>query len=148
MKKTLLYLIVLMPFNVANATNYYISSSSGNDKNNGNSANSAWKTIAKLNSARGNLLPGDSVLFKCNDTLAGQLISSRSGTASKYIYYGSYGSGNKPILSGTTKVSSWTETSTNIWEATCPDCGSTVTNFFINGICAANWQMAKCYRSK
>jgi len=134
MKKALLYLIALMVYSAANATNYYISSSSGNDKNNGNSANSAWKTIAKLNSARWNLQPGDSVLFKCNDTLAGQLVPSRSGTAGKYIYYGSYGSGNKPILSGTTKVSSWTETSTNIWEATCPDCGNTVTNFFINGI--------------
>ena len=134
MKKTLLILILLLPFIVANATNYYISSSSGNDQNSGKSANQAWKSIDKLNSQSWAILPGDSILFKCNDTFSGPLIVSRSGNANEYIYYGSYDSGNKPILSGTTKVSNWMETSANIWEATSLECGNKVTNIFINGI--------------
>lgn len=80
------------------------------------------------------LLPGDSVFFKCNDTFPGNLVLAKSGTAAKNIYFGSFGSGEKPVISGTTSVSNWTQTSTNIWQATCAEAGSKVTNFFINGI--------------
>lgn len=134
MKKTIFILILLLYFAHANATNYYLSSSSGNDQFDGNTAKTAWQTISKLGLVLGTLQPGDSVFFKCDDTFPGQLILSKSGSAEKKIYFGSFGSGKKPIISGTSTVSNWTQTATNIWETTCTDCASKVTSFFINDI--------------
>lgn len=135
MTKTILVLIILLYVSQANATNYYLSSSSGNDlMNDGKTADTAWQSITKLKTVLSLLQPGDSVFFKCNDTFAGQLILSKSGNAAKNIWFGSYGSGKKPVISGTTAVSNWTQTTTNIWEATCAEAGNKVTNFFINGI--------------
>ena len=119
----------------ANATSYFLSSSSGNDQlNNGKSINSAWQSINQFKTVLNLLLPGDSVFFKCNDTFYGQLIINRSGNAPKNIYFGSYGSGKKPVISGTVTISTWIQTSTNIWESASTDCGSKVSNFFINNI--------------
>jgi len=135
MKPTILILAILLTFAKANATNYYLSSSSGNDLlNDGKTANTAWQSITKLKTVLSLLQPGDSVFFKCDDTFIGQLILSKSGTAARNIWLGSYGSGKKPVISGTTTVSNWTQTGTNIWEATCAGAGSKVTNFFINGV--------------
>ena len=134
MKQLLFILTILFSFSLANATNYYLSSSSGSDLNNGKSENTAWQSITKLKTVLTSLQPGDSVLFKCGDTFSGQLVLSKSGTAAKNIYFGSYGSGKKPIISGTVSVKNWTQTSSNIWEATSAEAGSKVSNFFINGI--------------
>jgi parallel beta-helix repeat protein len=134
MKKCLITILFVLITTLLFATNYYVSANSGSDTNDGKSADSAWKSIAKLNRVRSNLLPGDSVLFHCNDTLYGQVIVSKSGTAGNIIYYGSYGSGNKPVISGKTVVNNWTQSSANIWNAQCPNCIGSVTNFFINDI--------------
>ena len=134
MKLTILILVVLLTFLKSNGTNYFLSSSSGNDLQDGKSANTAWQTTSKLNSTMNSLQPGDSVFFKCNDTFNGQIYITKSGTATKNIYFGSYGSGKKPMISGTTNVTNWTQSKTNIWEASSADCGSKVSNFFINGI--------------
>jgi hypothetical protein len=88
--------IFLCPF-PANATNYYVDSIGGNDNNPGDSASRAWKTIAKVNSAA--LKPGDSVLFSCGQTWRQTLVIENNGTPEKPITYGSYGAGEKPILS-------------------------------------------------
>ncbi len=134
MKLNFFIIFILLAFSQANATNYYLSSSSGSDLNDGKTTNTAWQSITKLKTVMTSLQPGDSVLFKCGDTLPGQLVLSKSGTVAKNIYFGSYNSGKKPIISGTVSVKNWTQTSTNIWEATCPEVGTKVTNFFINGI--------------
>ncbi|MGE5318134.1 MAG: right-handed parallel beta-helix repeat-containing protein, partial [Chloroflexota bacterium] len=134
MKSTILIFVIFLAFLKANGTNYFLSSSSGNDILDGKSANTAWQTTRKLNASMSSLQPGDSILFKCNDTFNGQIYISTSGTDSKNIYFGSYGSGKKPVISGTAAVTNWVQTKTNIWEATCTDCGSKVSNFFINGI--------------
>ena len=44
------------------AATYYIDTTNGNDKNDGLSEPSPWKTIAKVNALRFN--PGDQILFK------------------------------------------------------------------------------------
>ena len=131
---TLLLALLILSFQGI-ATNYYFSTSSGNDqKNDGKTANTAWQSIDKLKTILNLLQAGDSVLFKRNDTFHGQLVLSRSGNISGNIYFGSYGSGCKPVISGTVPVKNWVQTSTNIWEATCTGCNDQVTNFFINGI--------------
>ena len=134
MKRTISILFILSFFAQVNAVNYYLSSSLGSDLNSGKTANTAWKSISKLKSLLNFLQPGDSVFFKCNDSFTGQLILSKSGNVSKPIYFGSYGSGHKPVISGTSTVTNWTQTSANIWEATSAASGTRVTNFFINAI--------------
>ncbi len=105
-------------------TTYYVSSSSGNDANNGTSQAYPIKTIQKLNTLA--LLPGDGVLFKAGDTWrrtdANGAIVFRSGNSSNKIIYGSYGTG-KAIMLGSinaTNVSDWVNDTgkNNTWRYT------------------------------
>ncbi|RNI33355.1 T9SS C-terminal target domain-containing protein [Hanamia caeni] len=98
------------------ATTYYLSSSSGNDNNSGTDAASPWRSIDKLNSFN-NLRPGDYVLFKRGDTFYGGIRVNNSGSSGNPITFGAYGSGNKPIITGFTNVTSWTNLGGNIWES-------------------------------
>lgn len=79
-------------------TTYYFSSSDGNDANSGISSGSPLQTVAKLNELT--LLAGDKVLFKKGDTFIGEIIINHSGAENEPIIYDSYGTGEKPILSG------------------------------------------------
>jgi parallel beta-helix repeat protein len=127
-------LVFILYVGIANASNYYLSSSLGNYLNDGKKPESAWQSLNQLSLVLNTLLPGDSVLFRCDDTFSGQLILSKSGNASKVIYFGSYGNGRKPIISGKTDIRNWKQISTNLWEATCSDSENRISNFFINGL--------------
>ncbi|NLR93723.1 sulfatase-like hydrolase/transferase [Flammeovirga agarivorans] len=81
-------------------TNYYVSSSNGNDTNSGTSMDSPIASIAKLNTIA--LQPGDWVHFKRGDTFIGQLDCNYSGIENASIIYKDYGNGALPILSGST----------------------------------------------
>ena len=67
----------------------------------------AWQTIRKIN--RESFSPGDSILFKCSETWRFQFIVSSSGASGDPIVFGAYGSGDKPVLSGSEIVSNWTQ---------------------------------------
>ena len=114
--------ILLLPFIffgfAANATNYYISSASGNDANAGTSPGSAWQSLAKLNSTFSQFIPGDSILFKRGDTFYGNISISRGGTSGSPITLGAYGTGSNPVITGLTLVNAWTNIGNNIWEST------------------------------
>ena len=81
----------------ANATNYYISNSSGNDSNDGSLQN-PWKTINKLSSHSFQL--GDQILFKRGDTFTGSVTFTIQGTPTLPIIIDVYGTGNKPHFTG------------------------------------------------
>jgi len=98
------------------ATTYYLSSSSGSDNNSGTDPSSPWRTINKLNSFY-NLRPGDNVLFKRGDTFYGGIVVNNSGSSGSPITYGAYGSGAKPVVTGFTNITSWTNLGGNIWES-------------------------------
>ncbi|HEY1870914.1 MAG TPA: hypothetical protein VGG71_07645, partial [Chitinophagaceae bacterium] len=120
--KQLIATIVLstLLLNIANATNYYFSYSSGDDSRSSTQArnpSTPWRSITKLNSIFASLLPGDSVLFKRGDTFYGEIIIGRSGSSSARIVLGSYGSGNRPIMTGFQTVSSWTSYGSGIYES-------------------------------
>jgi hypothetical protein len=83
--------------NSANNT-YYISSSLGNDHNNGTSPETPWKTLDKINSTK--LKPGQKVLFKSGDTWSGQLILNDNGTKNSIIVIDKYDKGSKPKING------------------------------------------------
>jgi len=130
-RSLILILFVFFCF-TANATNYYISAN-GNDANNGTSASTPWKTIAKLNSFTG-LVAGDAVLFNRGETFYGSITVNKSGSSGNPIVFGAYGRGSNPIITGFTVVSSWTNLGSNIWESTgAVSTLSTCNTVLING---------------
>lgn len=94
---------------------YYVSSSAGNDSNDGLSPATAWKTIAKVNSA--DLKSGTYVCFKRGDLWRGEtLMADKAG-----VTYTAYGTGEKPKIYGSplngADPALWVETETpNVWK--------------------------------
>ncbi|MFD2571558.1 NPCBM/NEW2 domain-containing protein [Spirosoma soli] len=124
--------LVCLAFHASTAfgqTTYYVASS-GNDNNNGRSADSPFQTVSKVSSLA--LQPGDQILFKRGDTFRGTLFIRQSGTSDRPIVIDAYGSGNKPSLSGSVPVSNWSNVGGNVWQADCPSCGSRVTGLYRN----------------
>ena len=112
--KNALIIAFLISSTIASATDYYISSS-GNDANNGLSSSTPWKTIAKVNSSFSTLKPGDRILFNRGGTFYGTIIVTKSGSAGSPITIGAYGTGNKPIITGFTTISGWTNEGNGIY---------------------------------
>lgn len=97
---------------------YYVSSSGGNDANNGTSEATPFKTINKVNTL--NLQAGDKVLFKCGDTWRGSMLTIRkSGSAASVLTFGSYPANctNQPVISGSQPIAGWALQSGNIYVA-------------------------------
>ncbi len=82
---------------------FYISSSTGDDSNDGLSESTPWKTAWKL-APKELLVPGDVVLFKRGDTWHEKLWLNSSGSESAPIVIGAYGdeSDPPPLFDGTT----------------------------------------------
>ena len=104
-KRTLLFIFILHLSSLSFAVTYYVSNA-GNDSNNGTSLTTSWQTLAKVNSKT--FVPGDQILFKCGDTFYGTLTIKSSGSSGNPIIYGAYGTGAKPIITGFTTISDWT----------------------------------------
>ncbi len=83
---------------------FYVSDS-GNDKANGRSTSTPWKTLSKVNNE--SLIPGDRVLFKRGDTWKDQTLSPKgSGDAQANITLSDYGDDSQalPKFEGEGKV--------------------------------------------
>ena len=116
--KLLSTILLIFVINVSFARNIYVSSSTGNDVlNTGTSAGSPWASIGKLNTALASFVGGDSAFFLCGDTFYGAITMQRSGLQNRPIYFGSYGSGAKPIITGLITVTGWSNLGGNIWQA-------------------------------
>ncbi len=95
------YLFLFLTFSLSAtlpATNYYVSSRTGNDGNDGTTPATAFQTISKINSLT--FSPGDSILFSCGNIFRGQLILKQSGTEGKPIVISKYGTGAPPCIKG------------------------------------------------
>ena len=134
LKIVVLLVFILLPNGKTEATNYYLSASGNDQKNNGLSVNSPWKSLEKLNSVMLQLQPGDSVLLRRGDVFSGEIRITTSGTKQSGIYFGAYGNGKKPILNGTTKVSGWKTAGQHKWEATCLECKDQLNSLFLDGV--------------
>ena len=77
---------------------YYVSSSQGNDQNDGLSIESPFKSIDKLNSMEFN--PGDSIYFKSGDYWEGMFWLKGSGSFNEPIVVDVYGGENRPVING------------------------------------------------
>lgn len=121
-------LSTLLLSNSAHATNYYVSPT-GNDGNSGTSQDHAWKTLDKVNSMGfDHFKEGDNLLFERGGTYYG----STGGELVKVSGFGAYGSGEKPILSGTQKITqTWTNEG-NIWKVSITDPPENVKLLFRN----------------
>lgn len=115
-KLTALVITLFMLFSpYVSATNYYVSSTTGNNSSNGKSVSSAWKTISKINEMK--FLPGDSILFKKGDIWRETLIMPSSGAAGKPIVFAAYGNGNNPKIYGSKRAITWVHQGANIWKS-------------------------------
>ena len=76
--------------------NYYIDSITGNDKNDGLSLSSAWRSLAKINECI--LKPGDKVLLKRGSEWTGYFAPHGIGTKQNPIIIDAYGRGAKPKI--------------------------------------------------
>lgn len=107
------------------ATQYYVSSGSGNDSNNGTSAATAWQTLGHVNGQ--SFSPGDVIYLKRGDTWNEQLIPLRGGTLGNPIQFDAYGTGAAPVITAAAAIpfvsGSWTYVSGNAWKTTV---GSTI----------------------
>ncbi len=88
---------ILISTATASAATYYVSNA-GKDTNDGLSANTAWRTIEKVNQT--NFLPGDEILFEKGGVWSGSLWMSSSGEKDAPITVASYGAGSKPTING------------------------------------------------
>ena len=82
--------------NVTSGKVYYVSSSTGDDGNDGTSEDTAWKSLAKISEVT--LAAGDAVLLKKGDTWIGEqlVLNNPTGTKEAPAMLGAYGEGEKP----------------------------------------------------
>ncbi|MDR7131763.1 parallel beta-helix repeat protein [Algoriphagus sp. 4150] len=83
------------------ASDYYFSSSTGDDVHSLEQAQSPatpWKSIEKLNDLAYSLKPGDRVFFKKGDIFHGTIRPIKGGTAENPIIFDAYGSGELPVI--------------------------------------------------
>ena len=98
---------------------FFVDSTTGKDDNDGQSPAHAWRSLERVNAAE--LLPGDTVRFKCGGMWRGSLapVSGDEGTP---VTYTSYGEGPKPLILGSlprSRPEDWVKVRDNIW-ATLP----------------------------
>lgn len=132
-----LKLIILFFFYclVTKAQTYYVDFTTGNDGNPGTTMALPWKTVAKVNAT--SFSPGAIINFKRGEVWNNETLTpSSSGTAGNPITYGSYGSGNKPLINGWTTLSSWTNLGSNKWEKTI-NAGTFINMVTVNGVVTA-----------
>lgn len=82
---------------VVTTTRYYIDNN-GSDTANGLTPATAWKTLSKVNAVT--FQPGDSILFKRGGSWTGTLVIKSSGTETSRITFSTFGTGNKPKITG------------------------------------------------
>ena len=98
------------PQNAVVARTYYISSTSGNDNNDGQGPEKAWENLSMIflkSTSKDPFQPGDNVLLKRGDQWDGQIRLQANGAARKPITLGAYGQGPKPLLYGDDQQARW-----------------------------------------
>uniref|UniRef100_UPI0025E4CE80 right-handed parallel beta-helix repeat-containing protein n=1 Tax=Algoriphagus sp. TaxID=1872435 RepID=UPI0025E4CE80 len=118
----LLLIIAISVFYISEtqATDYYFSSSTGDDNRSAVQAQNSstpWRSIEKLNSFASQLRAGDRILFKSGDIFYGSILISRGGNSGNPISYTSYGVGAKPVITSLVKVTNWASKGNGTYEA-------------------------------
>ena len=102
-------IFLLISQDAASGATYYVDQTSGLDGNIGTATDQAWQTINKVNSS--SFSAGDSILFKKGEIWREQLTTPSSGASGTPILFGSYGTGNRPKIYGSTQITTWDNSS-------------------------------------
>ena len=128
----LLFFVLLLGITkTTEAKNYYVSAA-GSDANSGLTTTAPWKSISKVNSSFASMAVGDSVLFRRGDVFYGALVVNKSGVSGSPIVISAYGTGAKPVISGSTTVSTWSSVGNGIYQAAVPGAKSTLNLVTLN----------------
>ncbi|MEZ6194081.1 MAG: right-handed parallel beta-helix repeat-containing protein, partial [Phycisphaerales bacterium] len=88
----------LVAFESPGNTTYYLDPDNGDDENRGTRPESAWRTLARVNTSR--FAPGDKILLKAGATFHGKLWPKGTGIPGRPITIDSYGDGPPPAIHG------------------------------------------------
>ena len=100
LKAFLLFIALFLVTMHVNARKFYVSSSYTGSTSNGALA-TPWKSLANVQSNMSTFTSGDTISFKRGDTFTGTLTITKSGAAGNPIVFNTYGTGAKPLLTGT-----------------------------------------------
>ncbi len=119
----------------SNANNYYFSAFGNDSYSSSQAQNPAtpWQSIAKLNSFFNNLVAGDVIYFNRGDRFYGSIVATRSGTSGNPIVISAYGSGNSPVITGLTTLTSWSSLGNGVYSSSASGVKSTVNLVNLNG---------------
>ena len=115
MKNSIIY-SSLLAVSVASAATYYVDAAHGDDKADGTSAATAWRSIARVNAQA--FKPGDTILFKRGNIFRGPTLQLASGEPGKPVTYSAYGEGHKPIIQPSLDFNDpakWEACGENLW---------------------------------
>ena len=100
-------LVIKNVYEVSMGTDYFVKNG-GDNSANGESDATAWETVAKVNGYT--FSAGDTISFNKGDMWREALVVHDSGDLNDPIVYQSYGTGDKPVLYGSTNISDsgWT----------------------------------------
>ncbi len=122
-----LTILILFLFTIkANATVYYVSNT-GDDNNMGTSICESWRTLSKVN-AYSLFADNDSILFKANDIWNEKLIVHHSN-----LYFGRYGVGIDPLLTGFKFQEGFVQTGVNTWSLIVDNSVKVLNTIMLNG---------------
>lgn len=119
----------------SNANSYYFSASGNDGYSSSQAQNPAtpWQSIAKLNSFFGNLGAGDVIYFNRGDRFYGSIVATTSGTSGNPIVISAYGSGNSPVITGLTTLTSWSSLGNGVYSSSASGVKNTVNLVNLNG---------------
>ncbi len=98
---SLFVILFLMTTKWGFTKNYYVDPSHATAQENGSISN-PWSSINDVNIAAKNILPGDTVFFKKNESFIGTLMIIRGGNLTHPVVYTHYGIGLLPVFSNHT----------------------------------------------
>lgn len=116
--------LILLASLPVRATNYYFSSSAGDDSRSASEAThpgTPWKSIDKLNASMNLFTGGDSILFLRGDLFFGHIDLNIEGARDEEVVIGAYGEGALPVIQASSSVGPWTQVDGNIWVADCDE---------------------------
>jgi hypothetical protein len=117
---------ILFLFGIAKAQTFHVASAfyGGNDSNDGLTTETPWLTVAKVNATAGT---GDFVYFHTDCSWNEQLRPAGSN-----MYFGAYGTGAKPILTGFQTIT-LADQGGNIWSGTATNAPPYLNTVLVNG---------------